>query len=266
MMGTTPRAAIVASARSGSTWLVSLLDSHPAIRFEGELFNLEHAPRAAISDPAGYLAAHLERPGQHRIAGCKILYHQGRLAYLNDFLAEMGSGRTASVDWRSVFPNRPVTLDQVPALPRAWEAIRDQGRTRIIHLRRRNLLRQHLSHQMLMKASRAGWQARAPARPRRMIVSTDRMLASFGDTVRAGGEVACFFAGNPTLDVFYEDLSDDPRGHCERILGFLAVRRMPLRFDQRPRARPRLRQVIENYDEVAAALGREGYAEFIDDE
>jgi hypothetical protein len=98
----------------------------------------------------------------------------------------MANGRTASVDWRSVFPNRPVTPDQVPALPCIWEAIRDQGRTRMIHLRRRNLLRQHLSHQMLMEASRAAWQGGAPARPRRMIVSTDRMLASFGDTLRAG--------------------------------------------------------------------------------
>jgi len=263
-MRTTPRAAIVASARSGSTWLVSLLDSHPAIRFEGELFNLEHASRAAVSDPVGYLAARLDRPGRHRIVGYKILYHQGSLAYLNDFLAEMANGRTASVDWRSVFPKRPVTPDQVPAVPRIWEAIRDQGRTRIIHLRRRNLLRQHLSHQMLMEASKAAWQGRAPARPRRTIVSTDRMLASFGDTLRAGGEVACFFAGNPTLDVFYEDLSEDPRGQCERILGFLDVRRMPLRFDQRPSARPPLRQVIENYDEVVAALDRAGYAEFID--
>jgi hypothetical protein len=60
-------------------------------------------------------------------------------------------------------------------------------------------------------------------------------------------------------------LSEDPRGQCERILGFLDVRRMPLRCDQRPSARLRLQQVIENYDEVAAALDRAGYAEFIDD-
>lgn len=264
MIGTT-RAALVASARSGSTWLVSLLDSHPEIRFEGELFNLEHAPRAAISDPAVYLATRLDRPGRHRIAGCKILYHQGRLAYLNDFLAEMARGRTASVDWRRVFPHRPVTLDQVPALPRAWEAIRDRGRTRIIHLRRRNLLRQHLSLQLLMAASRAGWRGRAAARPARMIVATDRMLASFGDALRTGGAVAGFFADNPTLDVFYEDVRDDPHGQCERILGFLDVRRMPLRVDPRPRARPRLRQVIENYDEVADALRRAGYTGFLDD-
>jgi hypothetical protein len=57
------RVALVATTRTGSTWLGALLDSHPEIRFRGEIFNLEHATAAAVLDPEAYLDEALSAAG-----------------------------------------------------------------------------------------------------------------------------------------------------------------------------------------------------------
>src|SRR4051812_16902643 len=120
----TARAVLVASTRTGSSWLASLLDSHPAIRFHGELMNLEHAPLEALRDPLAYLEDQLTMPPGVAVAGFKLLQHQARVAYLDDFLAELDQGRPSRVDWRRYFPVRPVPAAMVPALPALWDALR----------------------------------------------------------------------------------------------------------------------------------------------
>jgi LPS sulfotransferase NodH len=259
------RAAIVAPARSGSSWLVSILDAHPQIRFHGEVFNLEHAPRAAVCDPAAYLRARLAPTGPQRIVGCKVLYHQAQPAYVRDFLAEMAEGRPAAVDWRAVFADELLTGDG-PALAGAWEALRDGGATRIIHLRRRNLLRQHISHARLMATSRSAWRREGcvPA-PRPIVVAIEPMLGSFAEATRRSAEIARFFAANPTIEVWYEDLCTETLAQIERMLAFLCVARWPLPAAPPAAAPVALRLAIANYDAVAAALADTPWASFLDD-
>jgi hypothetical protein len=243
---------------------VSILDAHPEVRFHGELFNLEHAPRAALCDPAAYLRRRLAATGSHRIVGCKMLYHHAQPDYVRDFLAEMAEGRPAAVDWRAVFAGRALTGD-VPALAGAWDALRAGGRTRIIHLRRRNLLRQHVSHARLMGASHREWRHEEGApEPPRVVIAIEPMLRSFAETTHRSAAIARFFAGNPTLEVFYEDLCADTAAQIARLLDFLGVARLPLPAPPPAVAPGALRLAIANYDAVAAALADTPWASFLD--
>jgi LPS sulfotransferase NodH len=258
------RAAVVATTRTGSTWFGSLLDSHPEIRFHGEIFNLERAAISAVLAPGAYLNEVLAGAGPQRVLAFKLLYHQARLAYLNGFLLEMEQGRPSQVDWRALFPVRPVMEKQVPELARAWDLIRDCG-TRIIHLRRRNLLRRCVSHEILMATSRARWKGVPVAPLARVRLPADRLIESFEEMVASAAEVDRFFTGNPRLVVYYEDLTADLATQCARALDFLAVRSWPLTCATRGRHRRTLRDTIENYDQVERALAGTPWEVFLDD-
>jgi LPS sulfotransferase NodH len=250
------RAVIVASARSGSGWLLALLNAHPRIALHGELFNLEHAPRQAVFDPRGYLDAVLPRDRTPRVAGFKLLYHHGRLAYLNDFLREMDGGRPAAVDWRRELPARPVTRAMLPPRAALWPALRRGGATHIIHLRRHDLLRQALSHARLMADSRARWRGEPARRQAAVALDARHLVQRFERHTRTAERIAAFFRAGPRLDLWYEALLADPAGECARAYAFLGVA-PPRVAIAAPPAAPRLgdlRQEIANYDAVARAL------------
>jgi len=246
-------AVVVASARSGSGWLLTLLNAHPQLRFHGELFNLEHAPRAALHDPRGYLQAQLTADRRVRVVGFKLLYHHARLAYLNDFLREMDGGRQAAVDWRCEFPRRPVRRAAAPRLAATWSMLRQGGETRIIHLRRRNLLRQALSHARLMAASRAQWAGRAPRPESPVELDARRLVQRFERHGRAAQRIDAFFRASPRLDLTYEALVADVEGECARLFAFLGVAPRPSAAPAAPRDTD-LRRAIANYAAVARAL------------
>lgn len=258
----TTRAVLVASARTGSSWLVSLLDSHPAIRFHGELFNLEQAPLRALRDPLGYLATRLSPAPGVAVVGFKLLQHQSRVEYLNDFLRELDQGRASEVDWRRHFPSRPVGGASVPAMPALWEALRGGG-WRVIHLQRRNLLRQRISHARLMARSRARWGGGSSGAAPVLLPAAD-LTRAFDRHAAAVTAVRAFFADVPVLEMAYEDLVAAPDHQQRQLLRFLQVPLAPLRSAlPRPAPRP-LRDELANYDEVARALGGTPWAALLD--
>lgn len=258
------RVALVASARTGSSWLASLLDSHPAIRFHGELFNLERAPARALHDPLIYLDEQLVADDRVAVVGFKLLQHQARAAYVDDFLTELDQGRPSAVDWRAHFPARPVTADMLPALPTLWEALRDRRRFAVIHLQRRNLLRQRLSHERLMADSQARWRD-APADAGGAVrLDAPRLVAHLERHARAVDALRASLAGGRVLEVAYEDLVAAPEEQQARILRFLDVPPAPLRSAERRRATRPLRETLANYDEVARALADTRWAALLD--
>jgi LPS sulfotransferase NodH len=258
-----PRLALVASTRTGSSWLASLLDSHPAVRFHGELFNLEHASPRALRAPLDYLDEQLASPPRSAVGGFRLLQHQARPEYVNDFLAEMDEGRRARTDWRAEFPVRPVTEAMLPALAALWDALPDHRRFAVIHLQRRNLLRQRLSHERLMAESRADWRGTAPDAALRL--DATHLVERFEAHSRTVDELRRRLAPGRTLEVFYEDLLAEPTANLARILAFLELPAAPLQSAIRRRPQRPLREALANYDEVARALAGTRWAALLDE-
>jgi hypothetical protein len=124
----------------------------------------------------------------------------------------------------------------------------------IVHLRRRNLLRRHVSHEILMAASRARWQGTAPSDRPRVRLAAERLGALFESETAESEEIDRFFARSRNTVVFYEDLLENFVLESSRLLEFLGVRPMALDSSrQREMQRP-LHESIENYGEVERAL------------
>jgi hypothetical protein len=225
---------IVAAGRTGSTRLRLLLDSHPLIRCHGELFgnNLKTLAEPATPaygrllaerahDPAAFLRQRALEPAGAAAVGFKILYHQ------------------LTRQW-------PGLLTQVQA-----------DRTlRIIHLVRRNGVKRFLSEYYVGTVThRNRFDADEPLPAiAPVVVPVQTLLDDLAAIAHESARIRCLFRHHRIHEVAYEDSLDDNGATMQKVLDFLGVGPARLSVCIRKILPDDLRQLIANYDEVAAAL------------
>jgi LPS sulfotransferase NodH len=234
---------LLAAPRSGSAWLVDLLNSHPDVTAYGELFQ----PEADEPSPYGNrdvrtFKAHLsDRPASR--AGLV----RRRISYVN---AVYGSrSGAAAVGFKLMYRQASINPGLLPYL-----ALR---RARVVHLIRANVLDSVVSHEAARARGVFHIHRGEP-------VKKVRVQLDAGDLVNRLGQHEHSIASARSslsrlrfrqLETFYEELIGR-QGDAElvRILDFLGVGGRQLgsslvRVNDAPHA-----ELIENYDEVRAAL------------
>jgi hypothetical protein len=262
---------LLGDARTGSNLLQGALNSNPEVRCFREIFHNEHttidyavagfdgtdeadiALRAA--DPARFM--------RERIFGA---YAEGVRAVGFKYLYGHFWGSDALT-----------------------EAIAGDEAIRVVHLKRRNQLRRYVSLRMaeatgrwldeapvrppgvaslverlrrrgIALARRAGFPARKrPARPR-LRLTREECLKGFAENEREVARIGAMFDAHPQLTLWYEDIlrgRDEAFGRVQRFLGVEPVRLAVTLRRQNPEP---LRDIIENYDELRAALADTPYA------
>jgi LPS sulfotransferase NodH len=224
---------ILCLGRVGSELLVSLLDSHPDVRCYGELF----APPYEAPDE-GF--AHSEQ-------------NDPRL-----YIAELASGRDAA-DAAAIGFKLP--LSSIQAHPNAVTLL-DDPELRVIRLTRENLLAQQVSG---ILAFRTGvWKQRTgeesyggvthrvdPARCKRALVKLEAREQ----------EMDRLAEGHPAMRLTYEELVAGSRiDEAQRLCG---VKPQSLSSYQRKLRTRRLRETIENWDELSAELRGTRFERFL---
>ena len=241
------RFVIIGTGRSGSNFLRGLLNAHPSALALGEVFR-EHGrigwdirgyvrSRKAMAmfetQPVRFIEQVLFRryPVRLNAVGFKLFYHHAR-----------------DEAWASV-----------------WDYLRDDKEIRVIHLKRENLLRVHLSR---CQATRSGqWintrGGREAAEP--MELDYDACLAMF-ETTR-GHEEACdaLFAGHELLGLTYEDLAADRAGQMSRVQGFLGLPRMAVQPSTYKQSTQPLSRAIRNYEDLKRRFAGTRWEGFFED-
>ncbi len=275
---TTTRFLILAQARTGSTMLVRALNSHPNVRCFGEVLNTardlilygvqgydNYDPRdreLRDRDFKAFLRTRIYTPDGEGISatGFKLLYGQFR-----DF--------PGLQDW----------LTQETSI-------------RVIHLKRRNLLRQLVSLKLafttgvwvdnrrsklslanLAKAVRhppraAAWLGRRLRPPRPAQQATSRLVAVsaeelFDFIVRSNVRAARYddlFSHHNVLTLFYEDMVERRDDVFAQAQEFLGVKPAPLTIDTRKQNPQPLAELIANYEELRLAFKDTEQAAFFD--
>ncbi len=242
---------IVCAARTGSTLLRLLLQSHPDICCHGELITPDErrvlqvvGTKADVksnvrdllmdvrrTDPARFLRDFALYPGRFLAVGLKIKY--------SEFVPEvMGSAH----DW--VLENSDI---------------------KILHLRRHNLLRRHVSHQLALQTGvTMVLQGGDVPEYKSLHLNFQDCVEDF-ERVRAEEDrFSALFSKHPVIDVSYEAVIDPRSGECDRILDFLGVHRAPLTAKMVKLGRGNLAELVENYQDLQQQARGTRYAHFFD--
>lgn len=258
------RFVIVSYLRSGTHMLRTALESHPRVFCQTEVFNPDNPllPYPLQTPVEVVLREHVFKDHAPPVTHAGFVLH----AY-HPYALEAFPGLRSNPAWGEVWPR----LDALNDL-------------RVLHLKRRNLLRRHVSH-LVARRSRFwhSWRADgvtrvthldAPPHPdsvgwapeERPVVHVDpqQLERDFVEVERWRRTADAALASRPRLDVVYEDLCADFARVSAGVLDFLGLPRVPLRpAVTRLEARP-LREAVANHDALKAHFAATRYAEFFD--
>ena len=256
---------ILSYPRSGTHWLRTALESNPAIRCQAELFNSNNwgLPYPLSTPVEDILEGIAFRETPPEIAAVGFVLHAFQPWSLEAF-----PGLTENPNWEGLWP---------------WLAQRSG--LRVVHLVRRNLLRRHLSHRLMVETD--FWHAWDPDRVDRVThlggrpgehqigrrpenrptleLDPDDLARDFAEVERWTQEARRKLAPRKALEVAYEDLVAHFDRHSAEIQRFLGVEPQSLtgamvKLERRP-----LRRAIRNYDALARHFAGTSWGGFFDD-
>ncbi len=254
------RFVLLTTQRTGSTWVRTSLNSHPAIASYGELF---------LEWGRGF-------PSGAQFAPLDVEYFESRLRRDADSVGPVSRARCcrAYLDelYRSPRPERAVGFklmySQVRRNP-ALVAYLLASRVRVIHLSRDNLLDVVISgaaaaargqaHAAAEDSVRAVTVRLDPEATRRRLAGLERRVAVVRVALRA--------SRLPTQEMLYERLRADPSG-LSRALDFLGVDPRHgagltsglRKLNERPRS-----ELVANWDELERSLRGTRFAAYLDE-
>jgi hypothetical protein len=209
----TTRFFVLSSPRSGTHMLRTSLESHPQVVCMTEMFNPDYTEHRYDFTPdtpaADILANHIFTPDAMTRPCVGFLLHREGARFGN---------------W-----------------PDLWSILERDTALAVVSLRRRNLLRRYLSHQLISRPH----AAETPPAPLRL--DKDLLARDFRLQEAKIAEFDAAFRRHPLLPVVYEDLSDRYAETMDRIQSFLNVAPMPVRPSTTKRTTPPLAQAISNY-------------------
>lgn len=235
------RFVVLTSPRSGSGWLVDLLNSHPEIVAHAELFHVERrtAPEYGARD-LPYFEASLDRGRRVRLLR--------QVAYLAKLYARRPDARAVGFKLTYVQANANRAL--LPHL--------SLRRVRVVHLVRANLLAATISWQVARESGIYHARMGEPAHGHTVLLDPARLRSEL-----EGRELAIARARRrlerlhiPTLEIAYEELVGRQEVTLSGVLSFLGLEPQVHRLDSalvRTHIASALDQ-LENGEEVRASL------------
>ncbi|MBX2828526.1 MAG: sulfotransferase [Flavobacteriaceae bacterium] len=207
---------IITRSRTGSNLLISLLDSHDNIEAHGELFR--------------------------RLEGksCQTIY---------DGLFPKKSSKQIGF---KIFYYHPLDSEDRSI----WDLLKNDPHLKVIHLRRENLLRVHISR--LIAGQTDVWSSRNKQEislaDRKVHIDVKELLQDFETTNQQIAAAKETFKSHQSIDVSYEELTADRANTMQRILGFLGVTQSNLDSVLKRQNPETLEDLVANYEEVYDAL------------
>jgi LPS sulfotransferase NodH len=245
------RFVVLSTQRSGSTWVVDMLNSHPGVVTYSELFmhGGEGAPNWGAEKDIPYWQTFTREEGGGRLArSFKLWRYLGRVYEERPGIEAIGFKLMYS----------QLTRVARPLMPALW-----LRRARIIHLLRRNALDVVLSKEA-GEARRGVLHAHSGERVEAVRIRLrtddllDRMVAH--DRQIEGARVRFKHVGVPYREVVYEDLVANEKEGFDSLFRFLGVEPQPVASSLRKVNPTSHEELIENYDEVRDALAGTEFA------
>ena len=226
---------ILCRSRTGSNYLVSLLQSHPQIRAFGEVFT-------------NYDKIHWGYPGydSHQILE---LRQDKPIDFLNKIVYRSFLTNVSAVGFK-LFYNQ-ANYGKQKAI---WDYLRYDKNLKVIHLKRKNVFQAHVSHKLAEKTKE--WisiNIRAnPWKTESIWLDYADCLQIFEQTKYWETEYAKLFANYPDRihELYYEDLANNTEEVTQKIQDFLGVEHRSLAAYTKKQSSVPIEQQVVNYLEL----------------
>jgi LPS sulfotransferase NodH len=217
---------VVTRSRTGSNLLISLLNSHKHINAQGEAFRrLNNKTSLEIYNSIFPLKS------LYKCLGFKLFYYH--------------------------------PLDSDDNL--IWRLLEKDKNIKIIHLKRNNLLRVHVSRLIAEKTDEWARIDNSNLNINKKVeVSLTNLMKDFNETKNHIINTEKLFREHNVLEVVYEDLINNQQETIDSILSFLNVKKVILKSSLVRQNPEELKNLISNYDEVKNALIKSDYQYMID--
>jgi LPS sulfotransferase NodH len=243
---------VLSTQRTGSTWVIDMLNSHPRVVAYAELFmhDAEGRPKWGGETDLVFWRTFLEEKGR---PGSRL----ARAYWLWRYLSRVYARRRGvdAAGFKLMYSQLGVSRPLVPALV--------ARRVRVIHLIRRNVLDVLVSRHAA--AARGALHARSEVGAVRVHVPTEDLVERIEEHERSVDAARARFARLrlPWREVAYEELVAAPDEHFAALFAFLGTDPLPPSSRLTKLNPSSHEQLIENYDEVRDALARTPYAAFV---
>jgi LPS sulfotransferase NodH len=245
---------VLSQARTGSNFLLSLLDSHEQVVTYGELFR--------DLDSVGW-----DRPSSGRNPHSKpliLLRNKNPRKFLETEVYNRYPLNVSAVGFKIFYDHaRAVYLKTV------WEFLQSQRDIKIIHLKRRNLLQSlvSLKKALITKQWIAVNQKESKDKlPDTSITLTyEDCLQYFQKTHDYMLDHDTFFSQHPMIDIYYEDLCADNINQTRMIQDFLGLNYRPLKSYTLKQSSLPISESITNYFELKEQFQNTPWSVFFED-
>ena len=204
---------VITRSRTGSNFLLTLLNSHKDIRVHGEMFS-----RLGNKNTDYIYKKIYPNKSLKKFVGFKIFYYH----------------QLDSND-RSI-----------------WNILQENPSIKIIHLQRKNLLRVHTSRLIAEKTDIWSTKSEREIGVNEKKVSVDvlKVIEDFETTSEHIKKTKDLFKNHEVLDVYYENLVNNQEEETVKILRFLGAQQMNLKSQLKKQNPEKLKNLISNYEEV----------------
>lgn len=239
---------LIAKQRSGSTWLMDLLNSHPEIMGLNELFMYDvYGSMPVLTNDA--IPSWCSWSATHPVSG-RLEQTRNYFRYLDDVVFCDRQGIKA--------PGVKVMYNQATSALGLLAYIQQRG-VKLIHLIRQNHLAAIVSAEAVKVRSVA--HANAEVAAVQIELEPESLLFRLKQRQSEVQQATAFFEslGAPYVEVFYEDLLDDP-ARARELLPFLGVADRELGSGLKKLNPKRVVDSLSNADAVAKALESSEFA------
>ena len=221
---------VVSRSRTGSTLLMSLLDSHENIECAGEIFKeLQRSSSKSV-----WFQHFGNRLSRTQVVGFRLFYYH------------------------------PFSGDN-----EVWKFLKSDTSIVIIHLSRRNVLRTLISQRIGMKTNmwkqRKGEKGQISATEKRIHLSVSECEEFFVETKKFEIETRQSFEKHSMVEVVYEDIISDQSSTLNRVFSGLNVLNELTETNLKKQNPESLSELCENYQELKKDFENSEWAVFFEE-
>ncbi len=248
---------ISCAARTGSTYLVHLLRSHPDLFCHGEVFG---------GDKVGGL---LGKYGSKAIENGEVI---DKLTEIRDSAPELFLYKYVldTQGYKSIGFKYKTDEAMLKRYSGITKIISEDKDLKVIFLLRKNILAQYISHQIVLKQTGITLAFNDSEIPNinRITLDLNECVSYIRDVIARQKKAEEIYNGHRSLYLFYEDIIENSSNvniaHTDLQL-FLGVSVTKLSSPTKKIVRERLDNIVTNYDEICAGLKKYGLGKYVHD-